>query len=120
MPVYSRAGPWRIVASVVLSSLMAVPAGAITRELPYGPLFTGPATRPIDGEDSNWPPTVTANHDKYTGHHTFAEYTADRKRRVLSMKAGTASRPTIGGRRSDRGRFRSQANAQGGVSWCSE
>ena len=88
MPVYSRAGPWRIVASVVLSSLMAVPAGAITRELPYGPLFTGPATRPIDGEDSNWPPTVTANHDKYTGHHTFAEYTADRKRRVLSMKAG--------------------------------
>jgi hypothetical protein len=87
LPVYSRAGPWRIVASVVLSSLMAVPAGAITRELPYGPLFTGPATRPIDGEDSNWPPTVTANHDKYTGHHTFAEYTADRKRRV---QAGVA------------------------------
>ena len=70
-----------------LSSLMAVPTGAFTRELPYGPPSTGPATRPIDGEDSNWPPTVTADHDKYTGHHTFAEYTADRKRRV---QAGVA------------------------------
>lgn len=124
---------------------MAAPTGAIAREVPYGPLLTGPANRLIDGEESNWPFTVTADHDKYAGHHTLGECAAPEQfvmsmkvrdgvsadRKILRETATSRFMHTNRSRRAiahtgwdrrpnDRGRFRSQANPQGGVSWCSE
>ena len=71
MPVYSRAGHWRIAAPLVVPSPTAVPTGAFTRALPYDPPLTGSATKLIDHEQSNWPATGTGDDDKHADRHAL-------------------------------------------------
>jgi TRAP-type C4-dicarboxylate transport system substrate-binding protein len=72
LPLYNRAGLWRIAAFVVLLSLAAV---------------AGLSTRLIDGAENNWPSFVTTGHYNYAGYYTPTEHTVTPEVLIMSLKA---------------------------------
>jgi hypothetical protein len=70
LPVYNRAGPWRIAALVVLLSLAAVSTGATAREF---------RAAPVDGAENTWRYLATACHHNYPDYHTMTGQTGKRE-----------------------------------------
>jgi tripartite ATP-independent transporter DctP family solute receptor len=76
----------RVQQSEQMSEMMRA-LGATPVELPYGQVFTGLATKLIDGAENNWPSFVTTGHYKHAGHYTLTEHTMSPEVLVMSLKA---------------------------------